>query len=140
MARYLLVQVDQNDRAEALRLKLDAIPGIETIAVFGKPTQFCECEYPGERSIRGRKFGWWCCSNCSKPHRDSIQPTIRNILDRPDLPAQYNMVMLHIREPFSTPEEHYGERTIEIKIQQIKDNWAKLQRRTKRARRPRARR
>jgi hypothetical protein len=56
------------------------------------------------------------------------------------MPAQYTMVMLHIREPFSTPEEHYGERAIETKIQMIKDNWAKLQRKAKRVRRPRARR
>jgi hypothetical protein len=139
MARYLLVQVDDNDRAEALRLKLDAVHGIKTIAVFGKPTQFCECEVPAKRTIRGKKYGWWCCPKCSKPKADAIQPTMRNILDRPDMPAQYTMVMLHIREPFSTPEEHYGARVVETKIQQIKENWAKVLRRRKRTRRPRAR-
>lgn len=140
MARYLLVQVDRNETADRLREKLDAVPGLLTIAIFGKPTQFCDCIVPTEQSRRGRKYGWWCCPTCSKPKVDAHQTGLTNLLDNPELPVQYRMVSLNIREPFSTPEEHYGAKVIATKIQMIKDNWAKVQRRAKRVRRPRARR
>jgi hypothetical protein len=140
MARYVLVEVDENDRADRLREKLDGVPGLRVIAMFGKPTKFCECDPMSDRSKRGKTYGWWCCPNCSMPKTDAMQSGLTNLLDQPGLPSQYRMVSLNIREPFSTPAEHYGQNVIDIKIQQIRDNWVKVQRRMKRVRRPRARR
>ena len=140
MARYVLIQIDENDRVVRLIAKLSGIPGLQVIGLFGKPTQFCECEVLSDRSVRGKKYGWWVCPNCKKPKTDAMQSGLTNLMDQPDLPTQYRMVSLNVREPFSRPAEHYGQKVIDIKIQQIKDNWVKAQRRLKRVRRPRARR
>ena len=140
MARYVLVEVDENDRADHLREKLDGVPGLRVIALFGKPTKFCECQEDSGRSKLGRKFGWWCCPECGHPKPNAKHYGVRNLLDQVDLPVQYRMVYLGITEPFCTPAEQYGQKVIDIKVRMIAENWAKVQRRMKRVRRPRARR
>jgi hypothetical protein len=138
MARYLLVQVDKNDTADRLRERLDVVGGLKVIAMFGKPNRFCACEVDTGRSLRGPRFGWRICPNCSAPKEDAMQSALINLLDEPDTPAKFRNVFLTIREPYASPAEHYGQKVIDITKEQIQQSWAKIQRRKKR--RPRARR
>lgn len=132
MARYLLVEVDENERAARLREKLDGVEGLVVIGVFGKPTKFCECEVDSGRSILGKKFGWWVCPTCRHPKFDALHNCVKNLLDMPDLPTEFRTVYLGIREPFRSPVERTGLKIIRIKMRMIDENWAKLQRRKKR--------
>lgn len=138
MARYLLVQVDENDRAERLRVKLNAVEGLLTIGMFAKPTLFCECEQDSGRSERYYKFGWWLCPQCRRPKKDTKQYGLVNLLDQPQPPVEYWNINLTIREPYQSPYERTGRKVILKKLEMIAENWKKIQRRKKR--RPRARR
>lgn len=143
MARYLVVQVDENDRAEKLAAKLDEVAGIDVIGIFGKPTQFCECEGPWENSIRGKKYGWNICPTCGKPRKDGPHQRPLNLLWS-SVPLTMQNLVLAVREPYQTPLEMYGQEKIDAQLrtlartrQVIKEFWAKQARR---GRRPRGRR
>jgi hypothetical protein len=112
MARYLLVEVDENDRAIKLMEKLNDVTGLRVIGLFGKPTQFCECEGPWENSIRGKKYGWYVCPSCGNPRPLGPHQRPRNLLEG-DTPETMQNVFLSIREPYQTAEERHGTKAIE---------------------------
>lgn len=136
VARYLLVMVDENDRAEKLRHKLDEVEGIDVIGVFWKPTQFCNCENYEGRSPRGKKYGWNIHTACGRPRPGNRQAP--NNLMFLNVPSRFQNISLSIKEPYQSPYEEYGPKVIAAKMQQIEENARKLKRR--RLRRPRARR
>lgn len=125
MARYLLVQVDSNKRASALKEKLDSAGGVETIAIFAKPTEFCQCGSVGN-SIRGRKYGWRMCAQCKLPKR--TMHYLRNLMDDISLPAKFQDVFLSIEEPYAPPLEKYGPSMIQKAMVNIAFTRAKLSR------------
>lgn len=128
MARYVLVEFEENDDAEKFveainngkvfyttpHRKLEGEfsvvqPNGDTTvrALFAKPTQFCQCSNPGDRSVRGAKFGWYVHAACGKPKQSSWQHP-RNLLDPPDLPTRQRSCYLGIVEPAGSP--HYAQR------------------------------
>jgi hypothetical protein len=146
MARYVLIQVDENDRADRLIEKLSGVPGLRVIGLFGKPLQFCECEGPWERSSRGKRYGWYVCPECGKPRSGGPHQRPRNLLEL-DTPETMQNVFLSIREPYQTSHEMYGQKAIDKQLKAIertrlviKQYWAKQSARTRRVRRLRARR
>lgn len=88
MARYLVIEFEDNESADKLMAKInDARAGgalYRVVGLFVKPRRFCTCpDGPaslggasyrkpmaknGWRGVdRGLKFGWWVCSSCNRP-------------------------------------------------------------------------
>jgi hypothetical protein len=73
MAKYVLVQFDSDveadDFVQAVRDKVTWEKGEGQVrAVYKKPTVFCECTAVKRRGFtRGKKFGWYVCTQCHKP-------------------------------------------------------------------------
>lgn len=133
MARYLLVQVDDNDRAEKLRQKLDPVAGIRVVGMFARPTKFCDCKTESAiginaRSVQGAKYGWRLHEECRRPKRLFHQ--LKNLLDPEDLnmAIQYRDLFLNIREPYAPPLEKYGADLINAQVERSEETWARLAR------------
>lgn len=130
MARYLLIEVDDNEMAGDLVAaiqdnpqgvffykKKDSLPddkesyqvveleGARVRALFGKPVNFCECP-PSDRSLRGQKFGWYVCADCGKAKKGACQHP-RNLLDPIDMPIRDRDLYLGIWEG-GKPTSTYG--------------------------------
>jgi len=87
MARYVVLYFEDNTQAEEYvesGLHATDPDAYYIVAMFGVPTQFCECpkiDPPGTvggrqggRSIaRGAKLGWWVHAACGKPTQYSYQ-------------------------------------------------------------------
>lgn len=132
MARYLLVQVDDNDRADALMKKLEPVAGMRVIGLFGRPTKFCEDKSHrdiNERSTRGPRYGWWHCSTCGKAKQNMFH-VLTNLLDPDEFnkAIEYRDMYFNIREPYEPPLEKYGADRIAHRIELSKDSQAKLDR------------
>jgi hypothetical protein len=85
MARYVLLSFDNDKEADDFvqatqeRKTVAVASATEVVAnlyeatvraVFKKPTIFCQCTAIKHRGwTRGKKFGWWVCSQCHKPSR-----------------------------------------------------------------------
>lgn len=115
MARYLLVSVDDNDRADVLRGRLDSVSGVKVVGLFGKPTNFCDgtCQAGdlNAKSLTGRKFGWRICPICKKAKKVFHY---HNNLIAPDVPIRFWDCFLSIREPWDNdPVAKYGEEVID---------------------------
>jgi len=119
MARYLLVEVDENDRALNLMEKLNGVTGLRVIGLWFKPTQFCECDGPWETSIRGKKYGVFMCPACMKPRPLGPHQRPMNLLE-PGVPETLQNVFLSIREPYQTAHEMHGAEKINKTILAIR--------------------
>lgn len=147
MARYVLVEVDENDRADRLIAKLEGVPGLRIVGLFGKPTIFCECPPPWpERSVRGKKYGWYMCPQCRNPRAFGPHQRPMNLLHH-GVPETMQNVFLSIREPYQTPQEMHGQDAIDKKVislrktaEVIKQYKARQEAKRRRPRRSRARR
>lgn len=70
MARYILVAVDDNGRADKLIEKLTPIGGVDVIGLFAKPQRYCTCSRIKEQGYTwGQRLGWWVCTLCGRPSR-----------------------------------------------------------------------
>lgn len=100
MARYLLVELDNNDSADRMRAQIDAAElagkGMRVVGMFSKPAALCGCPVRSEKSVRGAKFGWWLCPECRRPKSGSPQ-TLANMLDDEGCPSKYRELFLSIR-------------------------------------------
>jgi hypothetical protein len=114
MAKYLLFEFDDDqladDRLESL--KEHGPPGLRVVAVWKKPTLFCDCPPDQQgKSKRGAKYGWYICTTCKKC-RPGFQCPV-NLLHPPDLPIQK-------RDEFMTrwegpdPENHHKDPSLHI--------------------------
>lgn len=78
-SRYLLIEFDDASTADKLRQQIDAATRggkrYRVVGLFAKPTNYCQCdpvkavttkanESPRKR---GKKFGWWVCTQCRSP-------------------------------------------------------------------------
>lgn len=99
MARYILLEVDDNGEADEL-VKAVGVAGavffmgedghfknadpsnVSVRAVFGKPTKFCDCT-PNSQQARGKKWGWMVHTKCGKPILNRWQHP-RNLLSEDD--------------------------------------------------------
>lgn len=76
-SRYLLVEFDDEESALSLKEKIDATQGkkFRVVGLFAKPTSYCQCgvdtwtttKANPATTKRGRKFGWWVCTQCKRP-------------------------------------------------------------------------
>jgi len=99
MAKYLLIQFDRNEDADAFAQSLMNAPDttLHLMAVYQKPTQFCECEEPDDKSVRGQKYGFWVCTKCKKPRAGLWQSPTNQL--RPDEHIGRRRMQLSIVEP-----------------------------------------
>ncbi len=99
MARYVLVEVDNNATAERLCAQINnagEAKGMRVIALFSKATQMCDCVVPVDHSVLGSKLGWRLCPQCRKPKSGHGQ-TLWNMLDDPGTPSKYKNLCLVVR-------------------------------------------
>lgn len=95
-SRYLLLEFE--DEASALKLKQQIEAATRSgkrfrvVGLFAKPqAPYCAC--PPERQMttktretslkRGRKFGWWVCTNCKRPAQNNA--SLVNLLKPRDI-------------------------------------------------------
>jgi hypothetical protein len=122
MARYILIEVDDNEAAGdfiyALQnypdgiffhkkllggnvdhdeYKVEQLGSARVRGLMGKPSQFCECVNPGDKQVLGKKFGWYVHAECAKPLRGHAQHP-RNLLDPEGMPSRERMFYLGIWE------------------------------------------
>jgi hypothetical protein len=87
MAKYVILAFDSDDEADKFVEETQAQQAVwvggtdcpcypdegtelkcDVRGVFRKPTKFCSCTSVKSRGFsRGRKYGWWVCSQCGKP-------------------------------------------------------------------------
>jgi len=126
MARYILIQVDDNEAAKLIVEDIqktgelayqveesELLTPAKVIGLFAKPTQFCDCPNPGDRVAKGTKWGWLLHSpGCNKPRRNMWQHA-RNLLHYEKAPAtiaesrvnvEARRVYIGVREPL--PDEY----------------------------------
>lgn len=94
-SRYLLIEFDDADGAEKLKERINeasrAGKAYRVVGLFAKPTNYCQCD-PNTKITtkvspsvlkRGKKFGWWVCTQCKRP--DSSISGLRNLLNPHDI-------------------------------------------------------
>ncbi len=85
MAKYVLLEFANDDEADGFQATMQSAyldnpdAAIKVKGVFKKPTKFCECLKPSDRSLLGEKYGWRVCPTCVKPKRGAWQHP-RNLL------------------------------------------------------------
>lgn len=82
MSQFILVEFDDDDKAETFRAKLKDKVGIRLAGVYQIPRSWCTCPFQikGENRpvSRGKRFGWWVCGWCKKPRPGTHQ--VRNLV------------------------------------------------------------
>lgn len=87
MARYLLIEFDDDAQADTLRAQIDAATAkgkkFRVVGLFGRPKRFCACvpdkTKMKDRVIRGPKLGWWVCRDCKRPRLGNHE--LRNLIE-----------------------------------------------------------
>ena len=143
MARLLLVQIEDDAKAEGLADKL----GDRVIAQFKMPAKFCECDLSvmADRHVTplGMKNRWRICPACRRPREGMLQQLTP--IDQLDLPPQGVNIRLLISPPHVDPHgvwtpEKIARKNAEIDAVRVKMNrGAKRQSKKDRARRRAAR-
>lgn len=104
MAQYVLIQFDSNEEAAGFvkTLEWDTVGSVQVVGIFQKPTLFCECPTPSEKSKRGAKWGWWLCMNqgCGKPKRGQFQQP-RNQTEPEGTRTEHRRIFVNIKEPLN---------------------------------------
>lgn len=130
MARYILIEVDDNEAAGDLVAAIERgesnlffykqqvplnngddayvvvpLTSARVRALFGRPTNFCECKPIGEVVV-GKKFGWQVCTKCGKAV-SGLCHIPRNLLAPPEQTPAQRPLYLGIWEP-AKPAPTYG--------------------------------
>lgn len=100
--KYVLLEFDSDDDADAFASTMQSVmeeptQTIRVKGIFKKPSQFCTCLKPGDKSVRGQKWGWWIHRDCGKPQKGQWQHP-RNLLDPVDIPPQERNMFLGVVE------------------------------------------
>lgn len=74
MTQYLVIEIDNDETAKNLRIKLRAIEprGVRILGVFIGPRDYCKCgrvdgRYHRQENVIGSKFGWLLHWGCKRP-------------------------------------------------------------------------
>lgn len=128
MARYIVVRVEDNDKADTLLERLRASRAIRIIGLFAAPTKFC----PGKevcgkdrRVIRSQKTGLTHCRVCRLPV-STLSHSPKNLLLPLDLHERLVDFRITVWEPYEHPVDKYGQKTIDIKRMRTEEAEAKL--------------
>lgn len=86
MARYVLVEFDDDRTADAFKDKIDkatdAGKNYRVAGIYFRPTRWCECPvsegYAKNQIALGSKYGLWNCVVCRRPRKGTHEP--RNLL------------------------------------------------------------
>jgi hypothetical protein len=100
MARYVLVEFDNNGDAEGFVTTITDPSNtgfVRIVGVYMKPTQFCKCSNPGDKSLRGQKYGLMVHKDCGKP-KVGVWQSPRNLLLENEKPAGRKL-SLNLVEP-----------------------------------------
>jgi hypothetical protein len=100
MARYVLLEFDDDNDAEAFAemVKHGAPEAtMRAVGMYKKPTMFCECPNPGDKSVLGKKYNWWVHKDCGRPKAGHWQNP-RNLL-KPDERIATRQQMISLIEP-----------------------------------------
>lgn len=93
--RYVILEFDDKDSAQSFLMNshMPETLGFKTLAVFLKPSKFCDCPDKGRQHVNNwkkhSKFGLYVCLRCKKPsihHQTGILERLKyvfgyNILD-----------------------------------------------------------
>lgn len=116
MARYVLVEFDDDAKADALCAQInaaaDAGKNYRLAGVFFRPTRWCNCPLPsgyhkGQLAL-GSKYGVWTCIVCRRPRPGTHQP--HNLipfaeLRKPPTKMGYRVTTIGIHEVPTKPRE-----------------------------------
>lgn len=97
MGRYLLIEFDSDEEADAFdrNLEAEAPSSIRAIAMYSKPSSLCDCTEKHDQA-RGTTFGWYVCRGCLKPRAGSPQ-TLANMFDDNKTPSKFRELFLLTR-------------------------------------------
>lgn len=91
MARYLLIEFDDNRQADALRAQIDTATEkgkpFRVVGLFGRPSKWCTCPKPTgyfkNELVQGSTFGWWVHTICKRARMGTHQ--CRNLIPLKDV-------------------------------------------------------
>lgn len=115
MARYVVLRVEDSEKAAKMVSKLGAKDGVDVLGLFGAGTRHCPGKSvcgPDRKYIKSRKWGTTHCSMCKLPVSSSAQQP-KNLLNDPDLHPRFVDLTLSVWEPYERPEVKYGMKAIE---------------------------
>lgn len=138
MARYVLIEFDDNNDAETFVKAVEEVQGILVTTqhpkipdqygvvkpshdyrirgLYAKPTRFCECsDVLFNERRKGAKLGWYVHPTCGRPVRGSWQWPRNLLLPQETLPADTPLYVATI-EPTMTPEEVHEQRLQRIAL------------------------
>lgn len=97
MARYVLIEVDENATAERLCAQItNAGKPMRVVGIFSKPTKLCDCAVQSDTSVLGTRLGWRLCPECRRPKSGGSQ-TLWNMLDDEGTPSKYKELHIGVR-------------------------------------------
>jgi len=81
MARYLLIEFENDAQADALRAQIDTATEkgkpFRVVGLFGRPSKWCTCPKPTgyikDELVQGSKYGWWVHTVCKKARMGTHQ-------------------------------------------------------------------
>lgn len=98
MAKYVLLEFDEDSEADAFTETMGQNgASVRTAGVYKKPTIFCDCPNPGDKSVLGNKWNWWVHKGCGRPKKGQWQSP-RNLL-KPDEKISGRRQLISIAEP-----------------------------------------
>ncbi len=93
--RLIVIEVDDDEAAERLVKKFEAIESARVKGIFQMPRARCRCDNlverfgrlvpANKRSVRGQLFGWWVHDKCNKVSK-GLHSEARNLIARADQP------------------------------------------------------
>lgn len=97
MARYLVIEFDNNDQADALRAQINAATvkgkAFRVVGLFARPGKNCSCSSSHQehvkriskeaKPVKGQSLGLWVCPDCHRPRFGSQWP--KNLIAREEI-------------------------------------------------------
>jgi hypothetical protein len=87
--QYVVVEFDDDAEAGAFAATLGegSDASVRIVGLYKKPSKFCECAAPSEKSVMGTKYGWWVCKVCFRPQK-GVWQVPRNLLREGEQPGK----------------------------------------------------
>lgn len=113
MSRYILIEFEDDARAEDLVIRLKDKSGLRVAGVFQRPNSWCKCPFQingVNRPVeRGAKFGWWVCQWCNKSRPGTHQLLNQGDKIEPRTNARRYSYGVESISIYEVPNPHYEE-------------------------------